>query len=92
MQKLPSLNFFQILESNFDTSFPIITTKFNKKYHSVNPWMSKSLLISKRTKDKLFHKSMKSPTLTNKENFKSYNTLYRKLCRAAKTRYFSEKF
>ena len=54
--------------------------------------MTKGLIASRKTKEKLFNKSCKSPTFTNVEAFKTYNKLYCNTCRQAKNKFFKDKF
>ena len=84
--------FFKLHNENFDIAFPLVQKKFCKKYNPINQWMTSGLLASKKTKDNLFSKKLAKPTHTNIDNYKSFNILYKKLCRKAKQNYFSGKF
>ena len=53
--------------------------------------MTKGLLTSRQKKEKLYTKSCKNPTFTNKDNFKNFNKLYQKLCREAKILHYKNK-
>ena len=85
-------NFFQVLDSAYDTSFPEKLNKLSKKYKPMNPWMSPGLLISRKSKGKLLAKKTRNPCLRNKDNFKQFNTIYTKLLRLAKQKYYDDKF
>ena len=54
--------------------------------------MSKRLLISSKTKNKLFSKKTKIPSKENGNNFKNFNILFNKCKQAAKKSYFSKQF
>ena len=54
--------------------------------------MTQGLLISCKTKQKLFSKKLKSPTLSNITNFNQYNSIYNKLRRKAKYVYYKDLF
>lgn len=72
-------------------AFPL--TKIN---HSPNklkrePWMTPGLLISSRTKHKLFTKKIKKPTDANIKKCKDYNKLFNQIKRKAKKNFYYEK-
>ena len=54
--------------------------------------MTKGLLISRKSKEKLYNKMCKNPSFTNCDRFKEFNKTYSKLCRWAKVLYFRNKF
>ena len=54
--------------------------------------MSKGLLISSKTKNKLFSKKVRNPSLLNISNFQAYNVLFNKSKKIAKKLYFSKQF
>ena len=85
-------DFFSVQNKYFNIAFPPKTKFCLKKYDPINQWMSKGLLISKSNKDKLFLKMLKLPSHTNKEKYRDFNSMYKKLCRAAKGNFFKEKF
>ena len=85
-------NFFDIFNLARDLSFPEIIVKQKLKKFKHSPWMSQGLLVSQLRKEKLFAKKVKKPTETNKQNFKTYNTLYNKLRRVAKKIYYDKQF
>ena len=84
--------FFDIFNSARDVAFPEITVKQKPIKFAHSPWMTKGLKISQKRKEKLFAKKLKSPTDTNRLMFKTYNTIYNKLRRAAKQMYFNNQF
>ena len=54
--------------------------------------MSKGLLCSRATKERLFSKKLKSPSFTNQQKFRDFNSMYFKLCRVANKKYYHDKF
>ena len=54
--------------------------------------MTSGLLISCKTKSKLFSKKAKNPSFENCNKFKVFNSIYNKLRRAAKKMYYSNCF
>ena len=48
-------------------------------------------MISRKKKEKLYHKKCKEPTYTNFEVFKEFNKIYIRLCRLAKINYYQAK-
>ena len=85
-------NFSSKLDEKFEQSFPHIIIKENRNSTPINPWMSKALLISRKTKIKLAQKKYKNPSAENIDKFKQYNTLYKTMIRKAKIDYYQMKF
>lgn len=56
------------------------------------PWFTKGLLKSPKTKDKLYKKSVKTPTTENKFKFIQYGNKLHHLLRITKKRYYKTKF
>ena len=84
--------FSNILNSNFEESFPLIESKPNKNNTPINPWMTPGLLISKKEKDKLASKKLKNPTDQNISSYKTFYSRYRSLIRESKRNYYASKF
>ena len=55
----------------------------------INPWMSKALLVSRRTKEQLYVKRCQKG---DTGQYKEYDRVYHKALRAAKTAYYAEQF
>jgi hypothetical protein len=88
-----AFNYFQDTFLNlFDIYFPLTVTKFNRNRHSIEPWMSRGLLISRVVKIKLCKTSIKSPYPANIIRFKNYRNLYNKLIKAANKQYYDKQF
>ena len=75
---------------------PTKQIKFNKFKHKINPWMTKGILKSVKTKESLYIKMIKSkqtPSFLNKkEKYKTYNLIFSKCVKLAKDSYWNELF
>ncbi len=76
----------------FNAYFPPIKKKFNKRFHKIEPWMTKGLLTSRRTKIKLNSLSIRQPSTENVNKFKQFRNLYNYVIRAAKKLYYHNRF
>ena len=54
--------------------------------------MTVGLKTSQKTKEKLFARKIKCPNIINIEKFKTFNTIYNKLRRAAKKLFYDKQF
>ena len=84
-------NFLDIFFNLYNLCFPISRVKINKKYHKINGFMTKGLLISRSKNIKLAQLAKKSPTAMNKETYHNYRGVYNKLIRLSKTLYHNRK-
>ena len=76
---------------------PVVTTKFKKQKHKVNPWVTTGIMRSIKNRNKMYRKLMtlspESVSFTRLHtNLKTYNCIIRKLMRNAKISYFHEQF
>ena len=85
-------SFFQIIGEAGNLAFPEVDVRPKNSSSFQNPWMSKGLLISSKTKNKLFSKKVRNPSLLNISNFQAYNVLFNKSKKIAKKLYFSKQF
>lgn len=87
---------FELFESKlkncYEECFPLVTVKINNNKSDSEPWITKAILISRKTKNKLAAKKIKKPSVDNTNKFKDYNKLYRSVCRKAKATYYKDKF
>ena len=90
--KLAFDNFFQILDDSRDVAFPEVNVKPKPSLSFRSPWMSIGLLISSKTKTKLFSKKIKKPSQLNDVKFKTYNNLFNKCKKAAKNSFYFKQF
>ena len=68
---------------------PLVGSNLNKRYNAINPWMSKALLVSRRTKERLYVKRCQKG---DTGQYNEYDKVYCKAVRAAKTAYYAEQF
>ena len=85
-------SFFEKINSAVDFHFPLTKIKLTSKKFRQAPWMTGGLLISHKTKEKLFAKRKRSPSEKNITAFKTYNNLYNKIRRAAKKYHYEKQF
>ena len=76
--------FWALYSSLFDIHFPWTSTKFNRNIHKMSNFMTKGLLISRKTKLNLLKSSLIEPTELNKVKYKRYRNVYNTLLRASK--------
>ena len=55
-------------------------------------WITNSILISRKTKYKLYKKYLTKPTVINEANYKKYRNRFNKLKKAARKLYYDNKF
>ena len=84
--------FFEHIDSSFDLAFPLIQIRNNISKIPLNPWMTRGLLLSRKHKDKLGVKKLRNPTDYNIKNFKIFNSIYNKVIRIARKKYYENKF
>ena len=85
-------NFFNLLDDARAMAFPEVMIKPSKNKFSHEPWMTKGLLVSCRSKSKLFSKKIKNPSDQNIGQFKIFNNIYNKVRRQAKSNYYNTQF
>jgi len=91
----PSLafnTFENTLSECFKKSFPLVKANLSKKKSPVEPWMTAAMLVSRKNKNKLESKSIKSPTPENINNYKNFKRVYRSILRKAKNSYYQDQF
>ena len=64
----------------------------NRRTQPIQPWMSRGLLVSRKIKDKLHYKAMKSSNNEKWLRYKDYRNLYTKLVRKAEILYYGNEF
>ena len=70
-----------ILLACINTNKPTIR---NRNKHPEEPWMTKGILTSRRTKNSLYKKYLNNSTMANYNNFKKYQKCYYKAIKGAK--------
>ena len=89
-------NFINIYQEYLNACMPIKVCKFNRFKHKVEPWITKGLIKSLKTKHKLYINYIKCTDpqeKLNKENkFKIFRNIYNKLIRKAKEIHWHNSF
>ena len=85
-------SFFEIINNAGDLAFPEVDVKPKNCSSFRNPWMSRGLLISSQSKNKLFRKKLSNPSPLNTNKFQTYNILFNKFKRNAKKMYYFKQF
>ena len=86
-------NFFTLWRSAAELSFPEITVKpKTSAQFSHSPWMTPGLLISCKTKQKLFNKKLSNPSTQNISRYKTFNNIYNKCRHKAQKLHYNQRF
>ena len=83
--------FFNKLHDTYDKSIPLKKSKFGNLSRKI-PWLTKGLLTSRKTKNKLYKKYLRKPNEINERKYKRYRNKFNKLKRAAKKLHYEHKF
>ena len=83
-------SFHETFTTLHDLHFQPKTVKFNINFHKIEKWMTKGLLISRATKNRLDSIYANKPTEINKLNYINYRNLYNTLIRSCKKLHFSK--
>lgn len=79
--------FLKIFKDLYDSSFPIQKTQTKLKTLN-SPWMSTSILVSSKRKQKLYEKYLKKKTHKNEIKYKRYKSIFQSICFKAKQNYY----
>ena len=80
--------FWDSFKTLFDLHFPLIRIKINRNKTKINEFMTKGLLLSRKTKLKLLRKAKATRTEENWNKFKQYRNIYNSVLRKAKYFYW----
>lgn len=83
-------NFYGIFNRLYTHHFPIKNIRFDKNIHNIEPFMSRSILKSRKTKFELAEIKLRLPTESNISKYNLYRKCYDKVIRAAKKLYFKQ--
>lgn len=89
---LLSESFTKMITNVIDSHTEIKNIKKSKSKTPFQPWMSKGLLKSRNRKNVLYKQFLKNPGPNNKALYASYSKFFKKCCRKAKEKYFTDKF
>ncbi len=82
--------FFKIYKEKFDMAFPVKESIKHRLYIKQEPWMTRGLLTSLKTKTKLLQKKLNEPSLENIQSYKLFLNTYNKIKKLAKAKYYIE--
>ena len=82
--------FIELYKDAHNIAFPIKRTKTPKKFIKRSAWMTKGLVQSSLTKNKLLKKKLKMPSESNINKYKQYCKMYNRILRIAKRTYYSD--
>ena len=86
-------NFYNKLFKLYEINIPLKKSK--NKNNAANPkipWVTKGILKSRKTKNKLYKKFIKNPNEKNESIYKTYRNKFNKIKNAAKKYYYSKEF
>ena len=83
--------FTSVFQSIYDECFALIYISNSKRRKKRHPWITNGILQSIKRKNKLYQKSLKSPTNNNSVQFRVYRNKLNHVIRISKKRYFSDK-
>jgi hypothetical protein len=75
----------------FDEAFPITNPNKTKAKNSRLPWLTPAIISSCKTKNKLFIKYKKYPSILNLISYKNYNSTLQHCIKQAEQKYYLEK-
>jgi hypothetical protein len=84
-------NFWETFKSLFNIHFPLTTVKGNRNTVKMNDFMTKGLLISRSTKNKLHKKHLINPSPENTRSYKTYRNIYNTLIRKSRKLFYLHK-
>jgi site-specific DNA-adenine methylase len=89
-------NFIEEFVEEFDRIIPQIKKRFNKYHHKKEPWITKGLLSSIRTRDRMHSKLRKIQNESTREiavlSYKKYKNILNKLIKESKRGYWETTF
>jgi hypothetical protein len=83
--------FWNQFKTLYDLHFPVVTSRFNRNFNKISDFMTKGLLVSRRTKINLLKRSLTEPTEQNKLKYREFRNLYNKLLRIRKKSHLQER-
>ena len=81
-------HFSETFLSLYNLYFPEYSKFINKNVHSIFPWMTKGLLVSRLKKIYLCKINLKKPSVSSSMEYKNYRNLYAKILKASKKLYY----
>ena len=85
--------FYGKLFKLYEKNIPLIKTKNKGNIDNQKiPWVTKGILKSRKTKNKLYKKFIKNPNERNESIYKTYRNKFNKIKKAAKKHYYNKEF
>ena len=84
--------FIEVFMSLYDECIPLRKIKPNKRKDPIYPWITKGLLNSIKTKNKLYKECKKRPTERRITKFKVFRNKLHNLIRISKRKFYENKF
>lgn len=84
--------FVKIFKSAYNEAFPLRPPRATKKNTFHQPWMTRGLLKSTKTKQNLYKKFIKYPTIENKSIFNNYRNKYKLIRIRTEQLYYTNEF
>lgn len=89
-------SFIDIYTKIMNEKLPVRTSKFNRKFHKIKPWITKGIITSMKQRYKLSIKLKKTRDLVRRQEeeikYKRYRNCLNKLIRAAKQLHWTNSF
>ena len=85
-------NFMKKFSDLYDECIPLKKITTNRRKTPISPWITKGLLKSINTKNKLYKQYLQSPSDERKIKFKTYRNKLNNLMRKCKREYYHKKF
>ena len=82
-------NFINKLLFYYDKNIPLVRQKSYKKIK--NPWITKGIINSIITRNKLYKKSLREPSQSNHDKYKKYRNVLTSIIRLSRKIYYSQK-
>ena len=85
----PAFSFlYKNVKSIYDKAFPLV--KLKSGYYNKLPWLTQSLKVSIKTKNKLYKKYYKHRTVFNKREYQLYKSRLEKLMKIQEKQYYND--
>ena len=85
-------NFIKKFNDLYDEHIPLKRTSTNRRKNPISPWITKGLLKSINTKNKLYRQYIQCSSEDNKIKFKTFRNKLNNLIRKCKREYYHKKF
>ena len=84
--------FEKIILDEYESCFPLKDKTITKYNNNIKPWITAGIIISTRTKSKLYKKYLRNPTLIHETNYRNFNKILKKTITLSQKEYYRTKF